>query len=103
MPHDKHGLSLASWASDDTLCQDMSAKRMPIHTLPAKVDKIKSASYMPRQAIPVFLSRLCGVRAFSLFPAPLMVSRIKWRAIVDKDLVYTSQPAMVFLAFVQEC
>jgi hypothetical protein len=44
MPHDKNGLSLASWASDDTPCQDMSAKRMPIHTLPAKVDKIKSAS-----------------------------------------------------------
>jgi hypothetical protein len=44
MPHDKNGLSLASWASDDTPCQDMSAKRMPIHTLSAKVDKIKSAS-----------------------------------------------------------
>jgi hypothetical protein len=44
MPHDKTGLSLASWASHDTFCEDMSAKRMPIHALPAKVDKIKFAS-----------------------------------------------------------
>lgn len=57
LPHDKNCLSLTSWASHDILCEYMSAKRTPIHALPAKLDNNQPASHLPQEPIPILLSR----------------------------------------------